>query len=121
MNKRNQNYFKKRLNKELEELLRGADCNLDGLNDTEENMPDLIDRASSFIDRSLAQNICDRENLRLKKIEQALEDMANGVYGICERCGEDIAIKRLQANPLARQGLRCKTEIETKERLTGAC
>jgi DnaK suppressor protein len=46
--------------------------------------------------------------------------MAEGVYGICERCGEDIAIKRLRANPLARHCLRCKTEIETRERLTGS-
>jgi DnaK suppressor protein len=103
----------------LEALLSGKDCNFDGLNDTEENLPDLIDRASSFIDRSLAQSICDRENLRSRKIEQALEDLANGVYGICERCGEDITIKRLQANPLACHCLRCKTEIETRERLTG--
>jgi DnaK suppressor protein len=119
MNKRNLNYFKKRLNKELEDLSIGANCNFDSLNDSEENLPDLIDRASSFIDRSLAQNICDRENLRIQKIEQALEDMANGAYGICERCGVDITIKRLQANPLARHCLRCKTEIETRERLTG--
>lgn len=100
--------------------MRGAECNLDGLNDSEENLPDLIDRASSFIDRSLAQNICDRKNLRTKKIAQALADMASGVYGICEQCGEDITIKRLKANPLARQCLRCKAEIETGERLTGS-
>jgi len=120
MNKRNLNYLKKRLNAELDDLWRGADCNFDGLNDSEENLPDLVDRASSFIDRGLAQSICDRENLRIKKIEQALEDMAEGVYGICKRCGEDIAIKRLRANPLARHCLRCKTEIETRERLTGS-
>ncbi len=120
MNKRNLNYFQKRLKAELEDLLRGADCNFDSLNDSEEHLPDPIDRASSLTDRSLAQNICDRENLRLKKIEQALEDIAIGAYGTCERCGENIAIKRLQANPLARHCLRCKTEIETRERLTGA-
>jgi RNA polymerase-binding transcription factor DksA len=57
MDKRNLIYFKNRLDKELGQLLRGTDCNLDGLNDSEENLPDLIDRASSFIDRSPAQNI----------------------------------------------------------------
>jgi DnaK suppressor protein len=111
--------FKKRLMQELEDLLRGVDCNFDGLRDSEEKLPDLIDRASSFIDRSLLQNICDRESLQIRKIEQTLEDMANGEYGICRHCGEDIAIRRLKANPVARHCIGCKTEIETRERLTG--
>ena len=76
------NYFQKRLKAELEDLLRGADCNFDSLNDSEEHLPDPIDRASSLTDRSLAQNICDRESLRLKKIEQGLEDIAIGAYGV---------------------------------------
>ena len=118
MNKRDLTYLKKRLIKELEELLKDKDCNFDGLNDLEENLPDIVDRASSFIDRSLSQNICDRESLRIRKIEQALEAMANNYYGICERCGEDIAVKRLKANPVARHCIECKTEIETRERLT---
>jgi DnaK suppressor protein len=120
MNKRNLIYFRKKLIQELKDLMRGVDCNFDGLNESEENMPDLIDRASSFIDRSLSQNICDRESLKVRKIELALEDIGNGVYGICARCGEDIAIKRLKANPVARHCISCKTEIETRERLTGS-
>ena len=118
MNKRNLTHFKKRLTHELEELIKGKDCNFDGLNDSEEVLPDIVDRASSFIDRSLSQNFCDRESLRIRKIEQAIESMANGDYGICERCGEDIAVKRLKANPAARHCIECKTEIETRERLT---
>ena len=117
---KNTTYFRKRLTQELNDLLRGADCNFNGLNEPEESLPDIVDRASSFIDRSLSQNICDRESLRIRKIEQALEDLANGVYGICVSCGEDIALKRLKANPLARHCIACKTEIETRERLTGS-
>ena len=119
MNKRNLTYFNKRLLKELDDLLRAADCNFDGLNDPEDNPADMVDRASSLIDRSLSQNICDRETLKIRKIEQALEDMANGIYGVCQHCGEDIAIKRLKANPVARFCITCKTEIENRERLTG--
>jgi DnaK suppressor protein len=112
-------HLKKRLENELAELQRGISCNFDGLKDSEENMPDLIDRASNFTDRSLSQNICDRESLRIRKLEQALEDLANGEYGICQCCGEDIAIKRLKANPVARHCIGCKTEMETRERLIG--
>jgi DnaK suppressor protein len=119
MNKRNQAYFNKRLKQELDDLLRAADCNFDGLNDPEDNLADIVDRASALVDRSLSQNICDRETLRIRKIEPALEDMAYGVYGICQRCGVDIALKRLKANPVARLCITCKTEIEATERLTG--
>jgi DnaK suppressor protein len=119
MNKRNLTYFKKQLEKEVQILSAGIDCNLDGLHRSETDAPDLIDRAAHLIDRSLSQHICDRKNSRLSKVERALEDLEAGLYGICQSCGEDIAVKRLKANPVARQCISCKTELETMERLTG--
>ena len=120
MNKRDATYIRKRLVSELEDLLGGADCNFDGITEAKEEPTDLIDRASSLIDRSLSQNFCDRKNLRINKIEQALTDLQDGLYGICQLCGEDIAIKRLKANPVARLCIDCKTEVETRQRLTGS-
>ena len=119
MNKRDLTYLRKQLEKELVELAEGMDCNLDGLHHPEADSPDLIDRAASFIDRNLSQNICDRKNQRARKIEQALKDLESGMYGICQVCGDDIAIKRLKANPVARQCISCKTQTETMQRLTG--
>lgn len=120
MNKKNLTYFKKRLTEELEDLRSGTNCNFNRLNDSEDILPDPVDRASSYIDRSLSQSMCDRENLRAIRIEQALEDLTNGDYGICQSCGEDITLKRLSANPIARHCISCKAAIETRERLTGA-
>jgi DnaK suppressor protein len=119
MNKRNLTYFREQLERELQSLSAGIDCNLDGLHRLEADAPDLIDRAAELIDRNLAQNICDRKNLRISKVQQALKDLEAGLYGICQSCGEDIALKRLKANPVARQCISCKTEAETMERLTG--
>ena len=113
-------YFRKRLMRELKDLAVGADCNFDGLHNVKEESADLIDKAASLIDRSLSQNICDRKNIRIREIEQALEDLAAGLYGICERCGEDISINRLKVSPVARQCIGCKTETETRERLTAS-
>ena len=79
MNKRDLNQLKKRLEKELAELAAGRDCNLEGLDYSERESPDLIDRAASVIDRSLSQNFCDRKNLRIQKVEQALEDLKDGL------------------------------------------
>lgn len=35
-------------------------------------------------------------------VEEALERMDAGIYGMCEECGEPIALARLKANPSAR-------------------
>jgi len=116
MNKRDLKTIRNKLTRWLEELSGDADCNLDGLKASNEPLPDIVDRASSVIERSLSQNLCDRENLLIQKIKRALEDIADGNYGICYNCGEDIAIKRLKASPVVRYCIDCKTEMETRKR-----
>ena len=117
MNKKTVTYLKNQLIRELEDLQQGENCNLNGLSKSDESLPDLVDRASSFIDRSLSQSMCDRQNHRIRKIKEALEDIENGEYGICLHCGEDIALKRLKANPIARHCITCKSAMENMERL----
>jgi DnaK suppressor protein len=120
MNKRDLKIIHNKLTKWLEELSSDADCNLDGLNEADEPLPDPVDRASNIVERSLSQNLCDRESILIEKIKRALEDIADGRYGICNKCGEDIAIKRLKASPVARYCIDCKTEMETRKRLIEA-
>ncbi|MDO8560879.1 MAG: TraR/DksA C4-type zinc finger protein [bacterium] len=38
---------------------------------------------------------------RLKEVNSAMERMEKGTYGTCARCGEEIPLERLQANPAA--------------------
>ena len=52
----------------------------------------------------------------LDKIDHALEKIKNGDYGICEMCGEDIAVARLEARPVALYCIDCKTAQEHRER-----
>jgi DnaK suppressor protein len=117
MNNKTLTELKNRLISELEDLQQGENCNLNGLSDVDDSLPDLVDRASSLIDRSLSQSMCDRQNLRIRMIEEALEDIDNGEYGICRQCGCDIAVKRLKANPIARHCITCKSAIENRARL----
>jgi len=44
---------------------------------------------------------------RLKDIEDALEKIEKGNYGVCEKCSKDIEIERLKANPEARTHTKC--------------
>ena len=70
-------------------------------------------------ERSYMFRIRDRESVLIKKINTSLQDIEDGVYGICDDCDRDIAIERLKARPVARRCIRCKTRQEERERLTG--
>jgi DnaK suppressor protein len=103
----------------LEELLNQGDNTVVGLREMSEYSSDPLDQASYEADRSFTLRIRDREHTLIKKIRKSLEDIDQGVYGICEDCGRDIAIARLRARPVARRCIECKTRMEQFERLTG--
>ncbi|UCF30790.1 MAG: TraR/DksA C4-type zinc finger protein [bacterium] len=50
----------------------------------------------------------------VREIDEALEKMRNGDYGICESCDEEIPEGRLKARPNARFCIRCKDEMEKR-------
>ena len=112
--------FKDNLNRWLDELTQNDDCNFENLEKIDEQLPDPIDRASQSVERNYSERFCNRRNLLMRKIEQALQDIEDGTYGICEQCGEDIAIKRLKARPVTRYCIECKTRMESYERLVGS-
>ncbi|MFO7157013.1 MAG: TraR/DksA C4-type zinc finger protein [Pseudomonadota bacterium] len=84
-----------------------------------EDLPDEIDLASSEYTQSMIFRLRDREKFLLRKIERALERIREGTFGICERCEEEISIKRLEARPVTTLCIRCKEEQEKKEKSYG--
>jgi len=119
MRKRDLNQIKKILTQQLAELLGGADCSLEGVEESNDNLSDVLDRAANIAERNFSHHLCSREKLLIRKIERSLQDIENGTYGLCEHCGGDITVKRLKARPTARYCIDCKTRLETRERLTG--
>lgn len=81
--------------------------------------PDLGDQASAEIDRNFMLRLRGREQKLLKKIEAAIEKIDSGTFGICEVCGQEIDIKRLEARPVTTMCIDCKTEQEEEEKLRG--
>ncbi len=81
--------------------------------------PDLGDQASAEIDRNFMLRLRGREQKLLKKIEAAIEKIDNGTFGICEVCGQEIDIKRLEARPVTTMCIECKIEQEEEEKLRG--
>jgi DnaK suppressor protein len=63
--------------------------------------------------------IRDRENKLIKKIKKALDRIETGTFGACEKCGEDITLKRLKARPVTTQCIDCKTQEEAFEKALG--
>ncbi len=45
---------------------------------------------------------------RLKDINSALDKIKKGKYGICEKCGKEISLKRLDIIPEAKTCLSCR-------------
>ncbi len=81
-----------------------------------EAFPDVSDQASAEVDQNFSMRIRDRERKLLKKINEALDQMTAGTYGICDRCGGDIPYKRLKARPVTTLCIECKTLQEQEER-----
>lgn len=52
---------------------------------------------------------------QLRELEQALQRIADGQYGVCAGCGAAIAPARLQAQPEARLCLACQSARELHE------
>jgi RNA polymerase-binding transcription factor DksA len=48
----------------------------------------------------------------LDEVEHALEKVANGTYGICERCGRPIPLARLRVLPEARYDVEYEEDVE---------
>lgn len=119
MKKKDIEYFKEFLNDRLQELLSHADNTVSGMTAPKENFPDPTDRASLESDRNFILRIRDRENKLIKKIKKALDRIENGTFGICEKCGEDISVKRLKARPVTTHCIDCKTKEEAFEKALG--
>jgi len=119
MKKKDIEYFKEFLNDRLQELLSHADNTVSGMTAPKENFPDPTDRASLESDRNFMLRIRDRENKLIKKIKKALDRIEKGTFGICEKCGEDISVKRLKARPVTTHCIDCKTKEEAFEKALG--
>jgi DnaK suppressor protein len=80
---------------------------------SEEDLSDETDLASSLIQQQLNCTIRDREFVKLRRIDAALDRFEEGTYGHCQDCEEEIGLKRLENQPWAEL---CITHAEEKER-----
>jgi DnaK suppressor protein len=84
-----------------------------------EAFPDVSDQASAEVDQNFSMRIKEREQKLLKKIDEALDRLNKNIYGICERCEEEIPYQRLKARPVTTLCIACKTLQEQEEKIRG--
>ncbi|MHB8880839.1 MAG: TraR/DksA family transcriptional regulator [Thermodesulfovibrionales bacterium] len=97
-------------------LLSGAESALNEL-PGQTLYPDLGDQATAETDRNFMLRLRGREQRLLKKIDEAVERIEAGTFGICDDCGCEIGIKRLEARPVTTMCVECKTIQEEEEKL----
>lgn len=122
MNKRDLQKFKKLLTNKKETLVKELDyyednamkvSSRDGSGDLSGVSYHLADQASDSQDREQAFQLASREGKYLYYLEEALEKIEQGTYGICVSCKKLIPKARLEAVPTAKMCLPCKTAKET--------
>ncbi|MCG5234154.1 MULTISPECIES: RNA polymerase-binding protein DksA [Xanthobacter] len=117
MNDRQREYFRVKLLRWKEDILKEARETLQHLQDENQNHPDLADRASSETDRSIELRARDRQRKLIAKIDAALQRIEDGTYGYCEDTGEPISLKRLEARPIATLSVEAQERHERRERV----
>ena len=106
-------------------LRRERDLRLADVSDTEEDLRAMAEEREAELEEAaqedrtarLLVHLDDRGRSAIEAINQALDRIADGTYGICIDCGEGIPLERLRAVPTA---LRCVECTERREGRTTA-
>jgi DnaK suppressor protein len=75
-----------------------------GANADDEHDPE---GATIAFERAQTAALLDRTEARIAGLDRALDRLAQGTYGVCERCGQPIGAERLAARPDALTCIRC--------------
>ena len=111
-------FFRDRLARMRDELLENAASTGANLRENE-LVADPADRATVEEEHALELRVRDRERKLIKKIEEALERIAEGEYGWCEETGDPIGIGRLLARPTATLSIDAQERRERTQKLYG--
>ena len=117
MNDRQREYFRRKLLKWKEDILRESKETLQNLQNENINLPDIADRASSETDRAIELRARDRQRKLISKIDAAIKRIEDGSYGYCEETGEPISLKRLDARPIATLSIEAQERHERREKV----
>lgn len=77
-----------------------------------ERTPDPLDQTQLAAERELTSRGLERESKLLRNVRAALDRIAEGNYGACLECEEEISPKRLRAVPWASLCINCQEHAD---------
>jgi len=77
-----------------------------------ERTPDALDEVQLSAEREMITRSLERESRLLRNVRAALDQIAEGTYGTCLECDEEISHKRLQAMPWATLCITCQERAD---------
>ncbi len=82
----------------------------------DEGSADIADAGLTDDLREKLHLMSELQRQRILAIDEALERLDEGTYGLCADCEEPIDVHRLEAQPEARMCVECKENAEQQER-----
>jgi len=109
MDKKKVEFYKKRLLTKQEELLRVVTkSEQDGREADEEATQDIADKAANSYTKEFLFHQSDENRRLLQLVNEAIERLKDGTFGLCVACQGEVQQKRLEAVPWARHCIECQ-------------
>lgn len=112
-------FFRDSLQGMLDDIMLKSQETIEDMTESGEVYADPADRATAESDRAFTLLLRDRERKLIRKIQQALQRIDDGDFGMCTECGDEISIPRLKARPMTTLCINCKSKQEEEERVRG--
>jgi DnaK suppressor protein len=111
MDKKKVENYRKQLLEKRDELLRMVSkSDQDGREADEEGTQDIADKASNAYTKEFLFHQSNDNRQILVLVDEALERIKNGSYGVCVECRDEVQSKRLEAVPWARHCIECQAK-----------
>ena len=111
-------FFRMRLNEWKKELIKANNEALyNGSMDDNNISADLVDQASSYIDKNVEMKAINRQIKLISEIDKALRRIMDDTYGYCLDTAEPIGLKRLMARPVATLSIEAQERHERDEKI----
>jgi DnaK suppressor protein len=107
---------KKRLEERARLLNTAAKSRKSEFSIATDDLADEADLTSVELSQGVVFTLREKEQRTLADIDEALQRMEEGTYGLCEECEEEIGAKRLEIFPTARLCITHQEEEEKKKK-----
>src|SRR5512135_2991309 len=105
--------LRKVLLKEREEIIGGVKQIYESSKEMgQDGIQDIGDEAANIYNKQVLLSLNENERMRLKEVDESLDRIESGTYGVCEECGGPISLKRLEVRPVAKYCVPCLTKLE---------